>query len=212
MRKIMVVNTKGGSGKTTLATNIASYYANRDFNVVLADFDPQRSSLEWLALRSPAKPPIIGYDAIKRRGPARHNTDIYIMDAPAALHGVALNNMVRRAETIVVPILPSPLDMRAVVGFLRELRATPAISGKRAKIAVVGNRVRLYTNIAWQLEDFLMGLRLSFPTLLRDSMNYVRATEKGLGIFDMSRYATAREREDWVPLLRWLGSQRSLPR
>lgn len=211
MRKIMVMNTKGGSGKTTLATNIASYYANRDFKVVLADLDPQRSSLEWLSLRSSAKPPIIGYDAIRRRGASRHNADIYVMDSPAALHGQALNNMVRRAETIVVPVLASPIDIRAVITFLRELKAAPAISGKRAKVAVVGNRVRLYTNIAWELEDFLISLRLSFPTLLRDSMNYVRAADKGLGIFDMSRYATAREREDWTPLLRWLGSKRSLP-
>ena len=133
------------------------------------------------------------------------------MDTPAALHKRDLNNMIRRAETIIIPVIPSALDMRAVSEFAKEIKAAPAIAGKRAKVAVVGNRVRMQTNIAWQLDEFLINLRFSFPTHLRDSMNYVRAAEKGLGIFDMSRYATMHERDDWVPLLRWLGSQRSMP-
>ena len=211
MRKIMVLNAKGGSGKTTVATNLASYYANRNLSVVLADYDPQRGSLSWLAARSPGKPPILAYDGVRQRGATQRMADIYIMDTPAALHGKELNNMIRRAETIIIPVVPSALDMRAVSEFVKEINAAPAISGRRAKVAVIGNRVRLQTKIAWQLDEFLLKLRFSFPTHLRDSMNYVRAAEKGLGIFDMSRYATMHERDDWVPLLRWLGSQRSMP-
>ncbi len=211
MRKIMVLNAKGGSGKTTVATNLASYYANRGLSVVLADYDPQRGSLGWLAARSPGKPPILAYDGIRQRGATQRMADFYIMDTPAALHGKELNNMIRRAETIIIPVVPSALDMRAVSEFAKEINAAPAISGRRAKVAVIGNRVRVQTKIAWQLDEFLLKLRFSFPTHLRDSMNYVRAAEKGLGLFDMSRYATMHERNDWVPLLRWLGSQRSIP-
>ena len=211
MRKIMVLNAKGGSGKTTIATNLASYYANKNLTVVLADFDPQRGSLEWLAARSPGKPPILAYDGVRKRGATQKLADICIMDTPAALHGRDLNNMLRRAETIVIPVIPSALDMRAVSEFVKEIKAAPAIAGKRAKVAVIGNRVRLQTKVAWQLDEFLLNLRFSFPTHLRDSMNYVRAAEKGLGLFDMSRYATMHERDDWMPLLRWLGSQRSMP-
>ena len=211
MRKIMVLNAKGGSGKTTVATNLASYYANRNQAVVLADFDPQRGSLEWLAARSSSKPPILAYDGVKKRGATQKFADICIMDTPAALHGKALNNMVRRSGTIIVPVIPSALDMRAVSKFIKEIKATPAIAGRRAKIAIIGNRVRMQTKIAWQLDEFLLNLHFSFPTHLRDSMKYVRAAEKGLGIFDMSRYATMHERDDWMPLLRWLGSQRSIP-
>ena len=211
MRKIMVLNAKGGSGKTTVATNLASYYANRDLSVVLADYDPQRGSLEWLAARSPGKPPILAYDGVRQRGATQRMADVYIMDTPAALHGKELNNMIRRAETIIIPVVPSALDMRAVSKFAKEINAAPAISGRRAKVAVIGNRVRMQTKIAWQLDEFLLNFRFSFPTHLRDSMNYVRAAEKGLGIFDMSRYATMLERDDWASLLRWLGSQRSMP-
>lgn len=211
MRKIMVLNAKGGSGKTTIATNLASYYASKGLAVVLADFDPQRGSLEWLAARSPSKPPILAYDGVKKRGAAQKSADVCVMDTPAALHGKALNAMIRRAETIIIPVIPSALDMRAVSEFIKEIKTAPAITGRRAKIAVVGNRVRMQTKVAWQLDEFLLNLRFSFPTHLRDSMNYVRAAEKGLGIFDMSRYATMRERDDWVPLLRWLGSSRSIP-
>jgi len=211
MREIMVVNAKGGSGKTTIATNLASYYANRQMDVVLCDLDPQGSSMEWLKRRSPAKPPIKGYDAVRKRGAARRGADICVLDTPAAQHGAALNNLVRRAQTLIVPVLPSPMDMRAATDFLKELKATPTVHGKRAKIALVGCRVRDYTNIYWDLDEFLRGQRIAFPTSLRDSMNYIRAADKGLGVFDMSRYATAADREEWTPLLRWLGSQRSLP-
>ncbi|MBC6414053.1 MAG: ParA family protein [Chromatiales bacterium] len=211
MRKIMLLNAKGGSGKTTIATNLASYYATKNLNVVLADFDPQKSSLSWLSARSPSKPPIRAYDGVRRRGASQKAADICIMDTPAALHGKDLNSMIRRAETIIIPVLPSMLDMRAAREFIKEIRSFPAIIGKRAKIAVIGNRVRMQTNVAWQLDEFLLKLRFSFPTHLRDSMNYIRAAEKGLGIFEMSRYATIAERDDWMPLLRWLGSQRSMP-
>ncbi|MGI9302171.1 MAG: AAA family ATPase [Gammaproteobacteria bacterium] len=211
MRQIMVLNAKGGSGKTTLATNLASYYASKGKNVVLADFDQQGSSMAWLAARSAARPPIKGVAAHKDSFRPSRNTDVVIMDAPAAVHGSALTNLVRRAETIIVPVLASPVDMRAATDFIGELRANRRISSKQAKIALVANRARFVTNIYWELEEFLDKQKAPFLTALRDSQNYIRAAERGLGVFEMAPYATDFDREQWEPVIKWLNSKRSQP-
>ena len=102
MRHIMVLNPKGGCGKSTLATNIASYYASEGANVALADYDPQRSSLDWLDRRPAKLPKIIGITAFEsglRNVP--RNADVVVSDAPARSHGKELTNLVKHAETIV---------------------------------------------------------------------------------------------------------------
>lgn len=213
MRHIMVLNAKGGSGKTTLATNLASYFSVVEGKeVVLADMDPQGSSMAWLEARSAGRPPIKGVAGYKDAVRPGRNTDYVIVDAPAAVHGRDLANLLRRAETIVIPVLPSPIDMRAVAGFLEELRGSARVSSKQAKIALVANRVREYTNIWHELENFLDAFKgVPVLTHLRDSMNYIRAAERGLGIFEMAPHGTQLDREQWEPLLKWLKSKRSQP-
>ena len=90
MRSIMVLNAKGGSGKSVIATNLAGFYALDGANVALADFDPQGSALEWLAQRPPTRPRVHGIAAW--RGPFRvpRGTEYLIMDGPAAVHGERL--------------------------------------------------------------------------------------------------------------------------
>lgn len=211
MRHIMVLNAKGGSGKTTLATTLASYYASEGSNVVLADFDPQGSSLAWLEARSPARPPIKGVDAVNETLRPGRGTDYVIMDAPAAVHGKELGELVKRAESIIVPVLPSPIDMRAVVNFIKEMQANRRVASKQAKMALVANRGRVVTNIYWELDEFLDKQKATFLTMLRDSQNYVRAAERGIGIFEMAPYATDLDREQWEPIIAWLKSKRSQP-
>jgi chromosome partitioning protein len=211
MRHIMVLNAKGGSGKTTIATNLASYLAGAGHRVMLADFDPQGCSLAWLEVRPVARPAIQGaaaYDASPR--PARA-TEYMIMDAPAAVHGRPLADLVRRAETIIIPVLPSPIDMRAAADFIGEIKAVGKVARKQAKLALVANRSRDYTNIYWELDEFLRRQRIPFLAMLRDSQNYIRAAERGLGIFELGVYATALDREQWGPLIKWLRSKRSQP-
>jgi chromosome partitioning protein len=212
MRHIMVLNAKGGSGKTTLATTLASHYADAGAKVILADADPQGSSLAWLKARSAGRPPIRGADLTQETLRPGRGVDYVIIDPPAALHGRDLTPLLRRAETILIPVLPSPIDMRAAADFVTELRETPRVSGKQAKIALVANRVREYTNIWVDLEEFLGRMR-GVPMLghLRDSMNYIRAAERGLGIFELAPYATEVDREQWAPILKWLQSKRSQP-
>src|SRR5216683_1217438 len=127
MRHVMVLNAKGGCGKSTLATNIAVFFAREGHQVCIADYDPQRSSLDWLAQRPADLPPIGGvpaYDEGLRN--VTRATDILVIDAPARVHGTELNELVRRAETIIVPVLPSSIDMKACGHFMAELEAVGA--------------------------------------------------------------------------------------
>jgi chromosome partitioning protein len=212
MRHIMVVNAKGGSGKTTLATNLASYFATQNKRVTMVDYDPQGSSLAWLDARSPAKPPIRGIAGYKRNPERpRRDTDIVIIDAPAAVHGAELTKLVRKAETILIPVLPSPIDMRAAKNFIAEIKSSAPVAQKKAKLALVANRAREITNIFWELEEFLSHQKIPYLTMLRDSQNYVRAAERGLGIFEMGPAATAVDREQWQPVIKWVKSKRSQP-
>ena len=212
MRQIMVINAKGGSGKTTIATNLASYFATQNKNVTIIDYDPQGSSLAWLDARSPAKRPIQGIAGFKKNAERpKRSTDIVIMDAPAAVHGAELTKLVRKAKTILIPVLPSPIDMRAATSFIKELKSSAPVSQKKAKLALVANRSREITNIFWELEEFLSTQKLPYLTMLRDSQNYVRAAERGLGIYEMGPAATAVDRDQWEPIIKWVKSKRSQP-
>lgn len=210
MRTIMVMNAKGGSGKSTIATNLAGYYASQGAKVVLVDYDPQECSLEWLRARPKGRPLIQGVAGHKDSYRPIRGTDYVIMDAPAAVHGAQLSQLAKKAETFIVPVLPSPIDIRAAQSFIRELKDTGPVSRKEAKIGMVANRARGYTNIFLRLDDFLSGQRgLPYVTALRESQNYIRSSERGLSIFEFAPGATALDREEWKPLLDWLQSKKS---
>ncbi len=208
----MVINSKGGSGKTTVATNLASYLATQNKKVVLMDYDPQGSSMAWLTARSAAKTPIQGIAAYKRsaKRPSR-KTDFVIIDAPAGLHGGALSKMINKAQTIIIPVLPSPIDMRAAADFIAEIKKNSSVQRKKAKLALIANRSRDFTNIYWELDDFLSKQRIPFLTMLRDSQHYIRGAERGMGIFEMAPAATDLDREQWQPIVKWVKSKRSQP-
>lgn len=207
----MVLNSKGGSGKSTIATNLASYYAAQGHDVVLADLDAQGSSLAWLEARPAGRPPIRGMDAAAKGARLPRSADIAILDAPAAAHGADLGALMRRADTFIVPVLASPIDMRAAADFVEEMRRNKRIQSRQARYGVIANRAREYTNIFHELDDFLRQLRVPVLTQLRDSMNYIRAAERGLGVFEIAPYQTELDREQWKPVIRWLNSKRSRP-
>jgi len=210
MRHIMIANAKGGSGKTTLATNLASYFASQNKNVVLMDYDEQCSSLDWLSARSAAKPAIQGIAAYKKNPEkVKRNTDIVIMDVPAGIRGGELTRLIRKAQTILIPVLPSPIDMRAAKKYIDEIKKSAPVAQKKAKIALIANRAREITNISAELDEFLRKQKVPYLTLLRDSQNYVRAVERGLGIYDMGPATTAIDREQWAPIIKWIKSKRS---
>ncbi len=212
MRTILVANAKGGCGKTTIATNLASHYANEGHSVVLADFDPQRGSLDWLAARPPNRPEISGLDAVD--GGLRHlprTADVLVMDAPARLHGAELSEFLRRAETVVVPILPSPVDINAARRFLDELANSAPVVHRQTRVGLLANRVMEHTRIAGVLEHWLDGRRERRLGQLRETQNYVRAAAMGIGIFELPPYLAWQDWAQWDPVLAWLQSRRSIP-
>ena len=211
MRSIMLLNAKGGCGKSTIAASLASYYAAEQYTVALVDFDPQRSSLEWLAARSDKEWEIIGIDGTKKDLKIPRSLDVVIYDVPAGISGKELTAMVKRADTLIVPVLPSPIDIRAASHFIRDLLLVGKVSRKQTKIAVVANRVKENTLVFHKLEAFLNSLKIPFVATLRDTQNYIRAEERGLGIFELGPAAVEKDMEQWEPLIKWLRSKRSLP-
>lgn len=212
MRTIMLLNAKGGCGKSTIATNIASHYASKGNKVVLVDFDPQQSSLEWLAVRDPELPEIKGINATTDPIRISKSTEYIVFDVPSVTHGKELTSLVKRVDTIIMPVLPSPIDIRAAKHFIEELYNVGKLSRDEAKLALVANRVKENTVIYHQLAVFLKSLKIPFIASLRETQNYIKAAERGIGIFDMPPSVVETDLEQWKPLLRWLNSKRSIPK
>ena len=208
-RTIMVINSKGGSGKTTIATNLASYFADRGRAVMLADFDPQASSLNWLAVRPDDKPKIHGLAAFKEPMWIPTEIDTVIMDVPAGVRAGRLRYLVRHAQTILIPVLPSAFDIRAAANFIDEIKQLDKIVHLQAKVAFIANRVRENTRAYDALDEFLKGWKLPIIAHLREHQNYTAAADKGLGIFEFGSHAT--DREQWEPLIKWLRGKGSKP-
>ena len=212
MRSIMVLNSKGGSGKSTVATNIASYYAAQGNKVILVDLDPQSSSLDWLAARPSGRSSISGIDGAAGQYRVPRNADYVVYDTPAAVHGAELSALLRRAQSIIIPVLPSTIDMRAATPFVQKVLDNNRVARKEARVALIANRCRENYNIYHQLDSYLRKIRKApFISVLRESQNYVRAAERGLGVFELPPYAVRKDIDQWDPIIRWLNSKRSQP-
>jgi len=217
MRRILVLNPKGGCGKSTLATNIAAYFATQGKKVAIADLDPQKSSADWLSRRPASAPEIRTADIQDGRLTAPRSTELIIIDSPAGLHGKKLVNFVRSSETMIMPLMPSIIDISAAERFVEELYSLRELIKRKIKVATVANRVREDTLSAAKLDEYLSsmklpgGRKLPFIAMLRNSQNYVRAAEMGLGIFEFTPSKTEHDREQLQPLMSWLASSRSLP-
>ena len=212
MRSIMVLNSKGGSGKSTVATNLASYYATEGKKVILVDLDPQASSLDWLAARPSGRSTIIGIDGSAGQFRVPRSADYVIYDTPAAVHGAQLSALLRRAQSIIIPVLPSPIDMRAATPFVQKVLDNSRVARKETRVALIANRCRQNYNIYHELDRYLRKVRKApFISVLRETQNYVRAAERGLGVFELAPYSVRKDLDQWEPIIRWLNSKRSQP-
>jgi chromosome partitioning protein len=212
MRHVMVMNAKGGCGKSTLATNIACHFAVDGHKVALADYDPQRTSLDWLEVRPADLPKIAGvaaFDDGLRAVP--RDTEVLVIDAPARTHGSEMNELVRRAETIIVPVMPSPIDLKACAHFLGELLELGKVQREQARLAVVANRVRENTLMFEELDTYLGKLKIPYLTALRQSTKYLRAYQRGMGVMELPEYLAWPDWKQWEPITKWLGSKKSQP-
>jgi len=200
---VVVANPKGGVGKSTLSTNIAGYYASQGHAVMLGDVDRQQSSRLWLGLRPAAARVIASWetDSDNIAKPPKGTTHV-VLDTPAGLHGKRLNDVVKMADRIVVPLQPSVFDIFATRAFLDEL-----VHNKHAaktQIALMGMRVDARTIAADHLHEFVD--RLGVPVLgyLRDTQNYVHLAARGLTLFDVAPGRVEKDLEQWRALCQWL--------
>lgn len=206
MLTILVTNTKGGCGKTTISTNLAGAMACAGFQTALADCDRQQSAHSWVERRPKDCPSIRGFDWSRDEMTIRKGTQRLIIDAPAGLKRKVLEDLVRTADIVVLPVLPSIFDETTTRGFLEVVdELKPVRKGKRA-VAVVGNRMRLRTQAVQRLDRFLRAAGHPVVARLRDSQAYVTAAEQGLSIFEMPSSRLRPVLEDWTPLLSFIAN------
>lgn len=202
-RSILVVNSKGGCGKTTVATNLASYFTQQGRDAALLDLDPQRACLRWLDRRHDSCTAIHGLSGWGlRRYP--DNVEWAIMDTPGRIDRKDLAHLVERADVVLIPVLPSPIDISAAADFIGTLLLFARIRCTNKAVGIVANRVRANTLIYRQLRKFLESLQIPFITALRDSQNYIHASQEGIGIFEMPRSKVMPDLLQWRPLVRWV--------
>ena len=202
MSVVVIANPKGGVGKTTLATQVAGYFASLGHSVMLGDSDRQQSSLLWLGLRPAAARPVstweVTVDLVK---PPRGTTHV-VLDTPGGLHGKRLKDVTKLANKIIVPLQPSVFDIFATRAFLDQL-AEQRNAGK-IEVGIVGMRVDARTIAADKLREFVETLGLPVLGYLRDTQNYIHLAARGLTLFDVAPGRVEKDLEQWQGICSWL--------
>ncbi len=203
MPVVVVANPKGGAGKSTLATNIAGYFASRGHAVMLGDADRQQSSALWLGLRPAAARKIttwdIGNDAIAK--PPKGTTHV-VLDTPGGLHGARLNEVLKIADKIAIPLQPSVFDIFATRAFLDQLAAHK--HADRIKVGLIGMRVDARTIASDKLHEFVDQLGVPVLGYLRDTQNYIHLAARGLTLFDVAPSKVEKDLVQWESIGQWL--------
>lgn len=217
MRRIVVINAKGGCGKTTIATNIASLYANKGFGTALFDYDPQGSSINWLKVRGHGHAPVLGVAAHSAQNSVTRTFALrvpphinrIVLDTPAGLKGHRLGEMLKDNDTIVIPVSPSAIDLHATADFMRDLLVVIKARSRRMRLAIIANRMRAVSPSLTAFETFVESLRIPVIARLRDSHHYLMASEQGLGVHELELAESNEAQLDqniWAPVFEWIES------
>jgi chromosome partitioning protein len=212
MFRILIANSKGGCGKTTLTTNLAAYFASQGRQTTLFDCDPQASSMAWCQQRPAHAAPVhalAGNDPSRGLSPGwmlriPPTTEILLIDTPAGLRGHEFDQFARHADALVVPVVPSSIDLRATLSFIDMVRKRDEVRKGRLHVSMIANRLRERTLSAQQLDSTLGRLTTAAMIRVRDSQIYVALAERGQSVFDSENKAILAHRADWTPLLNWL--------
>jgi len=202
VQTILVANPKGGSGKTTLATNVAGWLAGKRQKVGLVDADPQHSATQWLARRPTLFPAVANVDGDARRRAS--DLQWLVVDSAAGLHGEDLRDSVRRADVMLVPLSASLFDVAATGRFLENIAEYKAVKEGGLAVGIIAMRIDARTRSAAELDEWLNGLGFPVITHLRDTQVYVYCARDGLSVFDLPRSRGEQDWEQWRPLTRWI--------
>jgi chromosome partitioning protein len=206
MLKVLVASSKGGAGKTTIATNLAAYYAVDGKNTVLVDADRQGSSQRWAEKRAGMPNAVLGLSGLRRDWPKHvpEDAERIVVDSAAGIRAGEVGEYLDEVDAVIVPILPSAIDLEAAEPFLAEVAALSPIKRGKVPVALVANRLKPWTNASQQAIDAIK--RFPFPIVaeLRDTQGYVLASELGKSIFDYNSEVVRSHQDDWSKLLRWL--------
>jgi chromosome partitioning protein len=217
--KVVVLNPKGGSGKTTLATNLAAWFAVHGGPTALMDYDPQGCSTRWLANRPARRASIYGIPAyrinlqVTRTWQLRTppGTRYLVVDTSAAIPPQRITEYTRSAQAVIIPVGPTDIDIHAAAGFIADLLLVAKEDRQLGRIAVIANRVRERTVAHGRLLRFLDTLAIPCLTVLRDSQVYAHAAQQGLGLHEFRPNLVRRDLEQWAPLLSWIGRRCAPP-
>ncbi|HEY2396573.1 MAG TPA: ParA family protein [Rudaea sp.] len=206
MLRILVASSKGGCGKTTIATNLAAYYALDGKNTVLVDTDRQASSMHWSEKRVGSSAPVLPISGVKSGWSARIPPDSQrvVVDAPAGIRAGELSDLLEDVHALVIPVLPSRIDLEASEVFLAEVAALPKVKRGKVAVGLVANRLRPWTTAAQQAIEEIKHLPFPLVAQLRDTQGYVLMTGLGKSIFDYNSEVIRSHQEDWEKLIRWL--------
>jgi chromosome partitioning protein len=208
MATIAVISRKGGSGKSTLASNLAAYFALHKMPVTLGDLDHQQSMRVWLSRRPSAAPTIASWvaDAATMTRPPSGTQNI-VIDTPGGMTGLPLAKTVMLADAIFIPVCGSVFDRESASDCWAELRQHPKVKAGRCTIGAIGMRLDARTYAEEMVRDWAASVQLPYITSLRTAQLYVRAVENGLSIFDMPLNVSQQDREQWRPIIHWLGEK-----
>jgi chromosome partitioning protein len=219
LKKIVVLNPKGGCGKSTLTVNLSGYLASRGNSVAIMDFDPQGSSMRWLKQRPGNSAHIQGIAAFDVRSSATRswqlrvpsNIKYLVVDSPASVPAENLAELTSGAHAILIPVLPSDIDVHAASQLMKDLLLIAKVSRRMGRIGVVANRVRENTVSYKKLMRFLNSLAISVVGVLRDSQHYVHSAEQGLSIHEMHANRLQQDTKSWQPIFDWLEERLETP-